>query len=92
MSGFPRTHSKLQQSWGSTGASGLLAWWWCSCLHTAWGVRDKGPPYASLHKMLCTQLFVHSFSKYLWEFPGRPVVRTPCSHCRGPRFNPWSGN
>ena len=25
------------------------------------------------------------------EFPGGPVVRTPCSHCRGPRFNLWSG-
>lgn len=24
MSGFPRTHSKLPQSWGSTGASGPL--------------------------------------------------------------------
>ena len=23
------------------------------------------------------------------EFPGRPVVRTLCSHCWGPRFNPW---
>ena len=26
-----------------------------------------------------------------WEFPGGPVVRMPCSHCQGPRFNPWSG-
>ena len=26
------------------------------------------------------------------EFPGSPVVRTPCFHCRGPGFNPWSGN
>ena len=25
-------------------------------------------------------------------FPGGPVVKTPCSQCRGPRFNPWSGN
>ena len=23
---------------------------------------------------------------------GGPVVKTPCSQCRGPRFNPWSGN
>ena len=22
------------------------------------------------------------------ELPGGPVVRTPCSHCRGHRFNP----
>ena len=26
------------------------------------------------------------------EVPGGPVVRTPRSHCRGPRFIPWSGN
>ena len=25
-----------------------------------------------------------------WEFPGGPVDRTPCFHCCGPRFNPWS--
>lgn len=29
---------------------------------------------------------------YEWAFPGRPVVRTPHSHCRGPRFIPWLGN
>ena len=26
-----------------------------------------------------------------WEFPGGPVVRTLCIHCRGHRFDPWSG-
>ena len=26
------------------------------------------------------------------EFPGSAVVRTPCFHCQGCRFNPWSGN
>ena len=26
------------------------------------------------------------------EFPGDPVVRAPCFHCRGPIFNPWLGN
>ena len=26
------------------------------------------------------------------KFPGSPVVRTPCSHCRGPGFNPWPRN
>ena len=25
------------------------------------------------------------------EFPGGPVVKTLCFHCRGPRFNPWLG-
>ena len=27
-----------------------------------------------------------------WDFPGGPVGKTPCSHCRGPGFDPWSGN
>ena len=26
------------------------------------------------------------------DFPGGPVAKTPCSQCREPRFNPWSGN
>ena len=26
------------------------------------------------------------------DFPGGPVVTTPRFHCRGLRFNPWSGN
>ena len=28
----------------------------------------------------------------IWDFPGGPVVKTPCFHCRGCGFNPWSGN
>ena len=26
------------------------------------------------------------------DFPGGPAAKTPCCQCRGPRFNPWSGN
>ena len=26
------------------------------------------------------------------EFPGSPVVKTPCSQSRGHGFNPWLGN
>ena len=26
------------------------------------------------------------------DFPAGPVVKTLCVQCRGPRFNPWSGN
>ena len=26
------------------------------------------------------------------DFPGGPVVKTPHFHCRGCRFDPWSGN
>ena len=27
----------------------------------------------------------------LRDFPGGPVAKTPCSQCRGPGFDPWSG-
>ena len=30
--------------------------------------------------------------KKLWDFPGGPVSKALCSQCRGPGFNPWSGN
>ena len=26
------------------------------------------------------------------DFPGGPVAKTPCSQCKGPEFNSWSGN
>ena len=26
------------------------------------------------------------------HFPSGPVAKTPHSQCKGPRFNPWSGN
>ena len=26
------------------------------------------------------------------DFPGGPVVKTPCFQCRGLGFDPWSGN
>ena len=27
-----------------------------------------------------------------WDFSGGPVIKTPCSQCRGHGFDPWSGN
>ena len=27
-----------------------------------------------------------------WVFPGGPVAKTTHSQCRGPGFDPWSGN
>ena len=26
------------------------------------------------------------------DFPGGPAAKIPCSQCRGPGFNPWSGS
>ena len=28
----------------------------------------------------------------VWNFPGGPVPKAICSQCRGPEFDPWSGN
>ena len=34
-----------------------------------------------------------TFQKYQQrDFPGGPVGKTPHCQCRGPRFDPWSGN
>ena len=30
--------------------------------------------------------------KSKWDFPGCPVAEILCSECRGPRFDPSSGN
>ena len=30
--------------------------------------------------------------KEVRDFPIGTVVKSPCSQCRGPGFNPWSGN
>ena len=27
-----------------------------------------------------------------WDFPGGSMAKTPHSQCRGPGFDPWSGN
>ena len=32
------------------------------------------------------------FRKGNGEFTDGSMVRTPAFHCRGPQFNPWSGN
>ena len=30
--------------------------------------------------------------QHFWDFPGGPVVKTPCFHCRGHGFDPWLGH
>ena len=37
-------------------------------------------------------MVVNTYIKSKGDFPGGPVVKTPCSQCRGHGFNPWSGN
>ena len=49
--------------------------------------------------MICTfpSLLFHSSKDLISEIqarnvPSGPVAKTPHSQCRGPMFNPWSGN
>ena len=34
----------------------------------------------------------HTLQSLEQEFPGGPVIRTPCFHCQGHRLDPESGN
>ena len=43
--------------------------------------------YVIYHPIVCG-LKEHTFR----DFPGGPVAKTLHSQCRGPGFNPWSGN
>ena len=33
-----------------------------------------------------------NYKEKMKDFPGGPVAKTFCSQCRGPGFDPWSGN
>ena len=41
-------------------------------------------------KALCKGVLLEIIK--LLDLPGGSVVKIPCLHCRGPEFNPWSGN
>ena len=45
-----------------------------------------------LSLLSCTNICSFSNKKQWWDFPGGPAAKTPCSQCRGPWFDPWSGN
>ena len=36
--------------------------------------------------------FLGMLKGFYRDFPAGPVVKTPCSQCKGHRFNSWSGN
>ena len=40
-----------------------------------------------------TKIYFLIYEENNWrDFPAGPVVETLSSQCRGPRFDPWSGN
>ena len=56
--------------------------------------RFKHPLDAGSQEMVCRRINQRAFSKtHMGDFPGGgSVVKTLCSQCRGPGFDPWSGN
>ena len=47
----------------------------------------NGSRQAKYHKTL-----ISIEPREVWGFLGGLVAKTPYSQCRGPRFDPWSGN
>ena len=53
-----------------------------------------------LQKIICNSIpgtyrqlvVLNNKNKSLQGFPGGPVAKAPRSQCRGPRFDPWSGD
>ena len=72
----------------------------CSCTllrpgNKLWS-RSKAGFQLSLSMSLSSHVTLGEFSFLVKivgsvDFPGSPVVKTPCSQLRGHRFDPWSG-
>ena len=45
-----------------------------------------------IQKISFFSLYWQDFKRLVTDFPGGPVVKTPCFHCRGHGFDPWLGN
>ena len=50
-------------------------------------VTDKG-----LIFKICKQFMKLNIKETNGTSPGGPLGKIPCSQCRGPEFDPWSGN
>ena len=59
---------------------------------------DKRAWQTTVHRVAKSQTqlgahtHTHTHTHTHWGFPGCPVVKTPCFHCREHGFDPWSGN
>ena len=61
-------------------------------MQQAWAVVGE-MKWKRWHAFLCHLGKKHIKKKMgVGDFPGGPVAKTPRSQCRGPRYNPWSGN
>ena len=44
------------------------------------------------HPFFDSYCFPDLKTKWSKDIPGGPMVKTPCSQCKGPEFDPWLGN
>ena len=51
--------------------------------------KAKFPSYSNMRGTFPGQ---EEIKHQLWDFPSRLVAKNLHSQCRGPRFDPWSGN
>jgi len=58
--------------------------------YSPWG-RKESDTTEQLHSLQLLQEF-HDQNSLYKDFPDSSVAKTACSQCRGPGFNPWSGN
>ena len=70
--------------------SSVLAW------RIPWTEEPGGLPSMGSHRVGhdCSNLAAAAASLRSQQegLAGGPVIKTPCSQCRRPRFDPWSGN
>ena len=52
-------------------------------------IRKKFPEILPPRYLVLEQYISKLLKK---DFPHCPVVKTPCSHCRGGKVDPWLGN
>ena len=78
--------------WVSSGS-----WWWTGKpgVLQSMGSQRVGHNWASKlnwNFKLAHLCYLPFKNIIIHNFPGGPVVKTPCFQCRGLRFHPWSGN
>ena len=82
----------------------VVSWGYGNALHEAMCYLGKVSVWRSWETETGSEnsAEVHSWTREIWryvhswesleDFPAGLVAMTPCSQCRGPRFDPWSGN
>ena len=75
-------------SWTALQEEGRLPPWPGNSKLPSLAVNEKAPP---LQTLIC-HWWTFAQSNLSWDSPRGPVGKTPHSQCRGPGFDPWSGN